>query len=118
MRKNTLRGLRDVFCCKGAEKFVGEHTLMQLKYICNDRSQDVRYEFYQVLFHWMQNMDIYYLRVIEADFVQLLLNGISDDKLDIGAQCISFLEDHGVRMKEALKALGEDVEFSDEEEQK
>jgi len=36
-----------------------------------------------------------------------LLNGIADDKLDIGPKCIKFLEEHGVRMKEALKAMGE-----------
>lgn len=115
VRKTTLRGLRDVFCCKGAEKFMGENTLAQLKFAANDRSQDVRLEFYRVLFHWMENMDIYWLRKVEADFIQLLLNGISDDKLDIGPQCIQFLETHGKRMQEALKAMGENVEFSEDD---
>lgn len=81
----------------------------------NDRSQDVRLEFYNVVFHWMKNMDIHYLKMFEADLVQFLLNGISDDKLDIGPMCIDFLDEHGKRMKEALKALGEDEQ---EEEQK
>lgn len=44
-----------------------------------------------------------------------MLNGISDDKLNIGPQCISFLEEHGVRMREALKAMG-DLEPEEEEE--
>ena len=39
-----------------------------------------------------------------------MLNGISDDKLEIGERCIDFLETHGNRMKEAMKALGEDEE--------
>lgn len=39
-----------------------------------------------------------------------MLNGISDDKLDIGSKCIGFLEEHSKRMREALKALGEDEE--------
>ena len=56
-------------------------------------------------------MDIHYLKQYESDFVQFLLNGISDDKLDIGPTCILFLEEHGQRMKEAMKALGEDEEI-------
>jgi len=43
------------------------------------------------------------------------LNGIADDKLDISPKCLKFLEEHGVRMKEALKALGEDEEEEEEE---
>jgi hypothetical protein len=39
-----------------------------------------------------------------------LLNGIADDKLDIGPKCADFLENHGKRMEEALKALGEEDE--------
>lgn len=76
----------------------------------NDRSQDVRLDFYKVLFHWMKNMDIHYLKQYEPDMVQFLLNGISDDKLDIAPQCIEFLEEHGKRMREAMKALGDDEE--------
>ena len=45
------------------------------------------------------------------------MNGISDDKLDIGPKCIKFLEDHGLRMREALKALGEYEEEHDQDEQ-
>jgi hypothetical protein len=40
--------------------------------------------------------------------VQFLLNGIADDKLDIGPKCSAFLEEHGKRMEEALKILGEE----------
>jgi hypothetical protein len=43
------------------------------------------------------------------------LNGISDDKLDMGPKCIKFLEDHGLRMRDALKALGEYEEEHDQE---
>ena len=39
--------------------------------------------------------------------MQFLLNGISDDKLDIGPKCIKQLDEHGLRMKDALIALGE-----------
>lgn len=89
-----------------------DNTVMaQLKFTMNDRSQDVRQTFYDVLFHWMQNMDIHYLRQYESDFVQFLLNGIADDKLDIGPTCIKFLEEHGCRMKEAMQAIGEDEDI-------
>lgn len=83
----------------------------------NDRSQDVRAAFYEVLFHWMTKMDIHYLKKYEPYFVQFLLNGISDDKLDISPKCIKFLEEHGVRMKDALKQLGEYEEEEEEEEE-
>ena len=53
VRKSSLRGLKQVLCCKGAEVFMGEGPIQQLKFAMNDRSQDVRLEFYQVLFHWM-----------------------------------------------------------------
>ena len=81
----------------------------------NDRSQDVRAAFYDVLFHWMTKIDIFYLKKYEPYFVQFLLNGISDDKLDISPKCIKFLDEHGVRMKDALKALGEYEEEEEEE---
>ena len=74
----------------------------------NDRSQDVRATFYEVLFHWMTQMELHFLRQYEADFIQFLLNGIADDKLDIGPKCTLFLENHGKRMEEALKALGDE----------
>ena len=82
----------------------------------NDRSQDVRSTFYEVLFHWMTKIDIHYLKLYEPYFVQFLLNGISDDKLDISPKCIKFLDEHGLRMKDALKALGEFEEEEEEEE--
>lgn len=42
------------------------------------------------------------------------MNGIADDKLDIGPKCIAFLEEHSQRMREALKALGEEEEEENE----
>jgi hypothetical protein len=46
----------------------------------------------------------------------MLLNGIADEVLDISPQCIAFLDDHGKRMKDALKQLGdEDMEEEPEE---
>ena len=43
------------------------------------------------------------------------MNGIAEDKLDIGKKCIVFLEEHGLRMKEALKALGEEDDVEEEQ---
>jgi len=45
------------------------------------------------------------------------LNGIADDKLDISPKCLKFLEDHGLRMQDALKQLGEYEEEAEEEEE-
>lgn len=60
-------------------------------------------------------MELKYLRIYEPSFIQFLLNGIADDKLEIGPQCIQFLEDHGKRMKDALKALGEEDEIENKQ---
>lgn len=69
VRKQTLIGLKDIIPCKGAEPFLKGQLMAQLRFNMNDRSQDVRAQFYQVLFHWMQTMEIHHLKVYEADFV-------------------------------------------------
>ena len=46
----------------------------------------------------------------------MLLNGISDEVLDISPQCIGFIDEHGKRMKDALKQLGEEEPEEVEEE--
>lgn len=58
----------------------------------------------------MTQMEIHWLKKYEPDFIQFLLNGIADDKLEIGPSCIKFLEEHGKRMHEANIALGEEDE--------
>lgn len=63
----------------------------------------------------MKSIEVHYLKTYEADFIQFLLNGISDDALDISPKCIDFLEEHGNRMKDALIQLGD---LEDESEQK
>lgn len=63
----------------------------------------------------MQKIEVHYLKAYEADFVQFLLNGIADDKLDIGPKCIQFLDEHGIRMREALKVMGEDEDDKEDE---
>ena len=107
VRKSTLKGLKDVVVARGAEPFI-QDSFQQLKYSMNDRSQDVRVTFYDVLCYWMKNMEYQSLRDSETHFILFLLNGISDDNKDISNKCQTFLEDHGKRMREALKALGED----------
>ena len=68
----------------------------------NDRSTDVRVAFYEVLSHWMTNMEIQSLRAVESHLILFLLNGLSDENKDISNKCKDFLEEHGKRMKEAL----------------
>ena len=62
VRKATLRGLKDILCARGAEPFLEGNTMAQLRFSMNDRSQDVRATFYEVLFHWMTKIDIHYLK--------------------------------------------------------
>lgn len=61
MRKITLLGLKDVIVARGAETFLAD-SVAQLKYSMNDRSQEVRLTFYEVLRHWMKNMELTALR--------------------------------------------------------
>jgi len=35
--------------------------------------------------------------------VQFLLNGIAEEALGVGPKCIKFIDEHGARMKDALK---------------
>ena len=58
----------------------------------------------------MKKMELQSLREHESFLIQFLLNGISDENEQIRADCLSFLEEHGQRMREALRALGEDGE--------
>jgi hypothetical protein len=101
VRKTTLRAMQDVLVAKGAEQFVCE-ILGQLRYTQNDRSQDVRRIFYEVLCSWMVRMDLTSLRKYESNFVQYLLNGVSDECEDIATKARTFLEEHGARMRDAL----------------
>jgi hypothetical protein len=77
----------------------------------NDRSQDVRNAFYNdVLNHWINNMEINSLKEYDSTFVLFLLNGISDENIEISEKCIAMLEDHGKNMKEALIQLGDELD--------
>ena len=107
VRKVTLRGLQEVVCARNAEPFLND-SIPVLRQIMNDRSQDVRINFYNVIKHWMTKMEIMSLRSYESHFILFLLNGIADENQDIAQGCVSFLEEHGKRMKEALQALGEE----------
>lgn len=63
-------------------------------------------------------MEINSLRKYESHFVLFLLNGIADDNEDISKHCKEFLEKHGLRMRDALKQLGEEEDEQEEEESK
>jgi hypothetical protein len=74
----------------------------------NDRSQDVRMAFYDVLQYWMTEMEIKSLRQFEHHFILFLLNGIADENADISSKCKIHLEEYGKNMKDALIKLGEE----------
>ena len=92
---------------RGAEMHIID-SVPQLKFVMNDRSQDVRATFYDVLCHWMTNMELEGLRTAEGHFILFLLNGLSDENEQVRTKCSSFLEDHGKRMKEVLAAIGDE----------
>lgn len=107
----TLRGLKDVVVARNAEITIAD-SMQQLKFVMNDRSQDVRATFFEVLQFWMTNMDIKGIRIFESNFILFLLNGIADENQEISTSCRLFLEEHGNRMRDALKQLGDDVEMA------
>jgi hypothetical protein len=104
-----LKGLQDVIICRGAEVYL-EEALPQLKFVMNDRSQDVRATFFEILAHWLSNMEINSLRQYEHHFILYLLNGITDEYAEVSKTCKNLLEDHGNNMKDALKQMGIDEE--------
>lgn len=63
--------------------------------------------FYSVVKHWMVKMEIQSLKQFESSFILFLLNGVADENKEISQGCINFLEEHGNRMRDALKQLGE-----------
>ena len=93
---------------RGAELFL-QDCIGQLKFSMNDRSVDVRRSFFEVVQYWMTHMDINAIKMFEADFVLILLNGVADEQEEVSTACKCFLEDHGNRMRDALKQLGEDI---------
>lgn len=108
MRKSTLLGLLDVLACRGAENFLDD-ALPQLKYVMNDRSQDVRLTFYeQVMRHWLTSMEIHALIKYEHHLVLYLLNGLSDEIPEISKAAKEMLESHGHNMRDALIQMGEE----------
>lgn len=57
-------------------------------------------------------MDIKSVRMFESTFILFLLNGVADEVEEIARLNETFLEEHGARMQDALKQLGEeDVEM-------
>ena len=63
----------------------------------------------KVVEFWLQNMDINSLKLYEKDLMLILLNGISEDfLLDISVKSSQVIEKHGLHMKEALIAIGEE----------
>lgn len=84
----------------------------------NDRSQDVRAQFYDVLQYWLTEMEITCLRQVEQHFILFLLNGVADENEEISEKCRNILEKHGKDMREALVKLGEeksDIEMEAED---
>ena len=88
VRKSSLKALKDVCVCKGAETHT-DLCLRQLIFNANDRTLDVRKVLYfDVLPHWLTEMELTCLRVFEKDFLQLLLNGMADEQSEISQKCI------------------------------
>lgn len=115
VRKSTLLGLQDVLACRGAENFL-EDALPQLKYVMNDRSQDVRMTFYDtVLKHWLTSMEIHALIKYEHHFVLYLLNGLSDEIAEIAKTSKEMLESHGHNMRDALIQMGDEKAQEEDE---
>ena len=81
MRRNTLKGLKDVIVARNAEEYL-EEAIPELKMTANDRSQDVRMMVITVVEYWLTNMDINSLKKFEKDLMLLLLNGVAEPLLE------------------------------------
>jgi len=65
----------------------------------------------------MVKMELSSLRKYEGNMILFLLNGIADDNQDIAQDCVQFLEAHGKRMREALRALGDETDDGQQQKQ-
>jgi hypothetical protein len=94
IRKITLMALTEVLLCENAGKFFEEATPL-LKLISNDKNYDVRKVFYSSIFKLLTNFNIVYLRKFEHFLVIFLMNGLSDEKIDIQEICLKYIEEAG-----------------------
>ncbi len=80
--------------CETAGKFF-EETIAFLKNASNDKNYDVRKTFYSVIYKLLTNFNITHLRKFEHYLVIFLMNGLSDEKLEIKQLCLQYIEEAG-----------------------
>lgn len=109
---NISQSLKDVILAHKAEDFL-EETFPQLKLSINDRSQDVRKEFFLMVKEWLKQLEFNALKKYEKTLIQFLLNGIADLNTDVQATCIELLDAHGKEMRvgKVFYSLGNPVQI-------
>lgn len=80
---------------EGSGKFF-EDSLVFLKKMTNDKNIDVRKSFYHSTYNLLLNFNIMLLNKFEHHLVIFLLNGLSDENLEVSNTSKEFLEKAGI----------------------
>ena len=104
IRMLSLNALSIVIKLDGATPFLSKHIKL-LTVVSNDEHEEVRNELYKTINKWLESFDINDLKKFESSFIQLLLNGISDEREAISEQCTQILDIYGTKLQKLLVEL-------------
>ena len=104
IRMLSLNALCTVIKLDGATPFLSKH-LKLLTAVSYDEHEEVREELYKTINKWFESFDINDLKKFESAFVQLLLNGMSDERERISCACADILDVYGTKLQKLLVEL-------------
>jgi hypothetical protein len=104
IRMLSLNALSTVIKLDGATPFLSKHIKL-LTAVSYDEHEEVRDELYKTINKWLESFDINDLKKFESSFIQLLLNGISDERERISIQCTQILDIYGTKLQKLLLDL-------------
>jgi len=98
VRKITLEASGELLLTHNGGNQMKE-LLPMLKQVVNDNALDVRRTAYEVIARLLNGFSTTFLKEYEADLVQLLLNGLSDDKEEVNQLAIKLISQVGNNIK-------------------
>jgi len=98
VRKSTIEALGEILLTKNASSTLNE-VIVNLKSIINDKVSEVRKATYIIIAKLINGFPKSVLIDWEAELLQLLLNGLTDEQLDVISLCMELLECVGKNIK-------------------
>ena len=107
-REISAKALCSAGLTEKAGPFIAE-VIKALKAKANDDKNQVRVEVYNCIKNWLSGLEYTYLKTYEAEFILILMNGLSDNLEEIRKLCYESLEYYGINLKKLLIELKEDI---------